>query len=224
MTCIFLDNRLLAAGELVRQNNLELLAMTLRIILGIVIVAAVIAGGVYISDYFNHSFVADALSSQIQNQNHNLDTLSDQTRELNTEITDNTANVNNLLYSIANESTVIPSEKIDPNDIIRAILEQGQKNLVTVIPLNTEGWSSVKTNGVDFQVFKLSLEVNGSMENLVEFVRQTQSLYSTLVIDNISLYKYYTTPVPAVMPAGERLSPPIPRIAASLSLVIYSKS
>jgi hypothetical protein len=198
--------------------------MTLRIILGIVIIAAVIISGVYIGDYFNKSFAADALASQIQNQDQNLVTLTDQTEKLNKDIANHTVEVDNLLSSIESESNNIPSEKIDPNDIVKDLLELGQRNMVSIIPLSTTDWSGVKTNGSDYQVFKATLEINGSLENITRFVSQTQYLYSTLIIDNISLYQKNPNLAPAVTSADGLIADPVSNTTASLSLAIYIQS
>jgi len=198
--------------------------MTLRIVLGIVTVAAVIISGVYIGEYFNKSFVADALVSQIQSRDKNLSTLTDQTLKLQTDITNQTADVEKLLSSITSESSVIPSEMINPNGIIAALFGLGQHNAVSIIPLSMTAWSSVSISGVDYQVCKMSLNVSGSLDNLVQFVSQTQELYRTLVINNISLSQRLSTAGSTSTAEGDSITSPDLVTTASLSLAIYIQS
>jgi hypothetical protein len=197
--------------------------MTIKNLTYFMIIGALLVGGLFVNDYFNQSSAAQALTSQIQSQNQALSTLSSQTMELNTEIANDNQNVNKILNAIDNESSAIPSGKINSNDIVKAILNQSLYNFVSVVPLSTQDWSSIKTNGNDYQVFKMSLKVVGSQENVVQFIRQLPQLYNTLVIGSISLSKVTETPTPAATDTPDVTPAPVDHIEADLTLAIYTK-
>ena len=208
--------------------------MRLRDLMGIVIIAALIAGGFSMNNYFKQSSVIDDLNSQISSTNQQLISLTRETGGLKTEIATSTANISQLVYTIGNESKPIPPDKIDSNRIVRDILVLGQQTGVIVVPLSTQDWSSVKTDGNDLQVFKVSLEALGSQENVVLFIRKLEVLYNTLVIGNITLNKVIeipaATPTPVATPAINNVSTPetatplpVVKIKADLTAEIYTR-
>jgi hypothetical protein len=197
--------------------------MMLRIILGIVIIAAVIQAGVFVSDYFNKSFAADALKSQIQNENQNMELLSAKIQELNTEIAGNTANVNKIMNAIAGESQYIPSERINSNEMVRELLELGQKNSVSVIPLTTQDWSEVKTPENDHQVLKMTLEILGTPEHITQFVGGLPELNNTLIIESIALAQNIEIPAAEITPPTAANFSHVEQFKANIALAVYAK-
>jgi hypothetical protein len=192
--------------------------MMIKIILGIVIIAAVIDSGVFISDYFNKSFASDALNTQIESENQNIIQLSQKTKELNSQIAKNDTSVNGVMAVIANSNQKLPDKDISPNEVVRALLNLGQKNDVTVIPLTTQDWTRVTTQDADYGMLKMALEIVGPKENIVQTIKQIPDLYSTLVIENIVVGKPKPTTAPQLIP-----TPVIDQITANLTLALYAK-
>jgi hypothetical protein len=190
----------------------------LKVILYILIVAAVVDAGIFLTKYFNQTYAADALAAQIQSENRNISTLADKTDELNLEIANHTADVNAVLSTIENEKVIIPA-KTNTNDIVKTILNTGLENNVSVIPLSTRDWSTVKTGGNDYQVFVMSFAVEGQDRDVVQFVRAVQDLYSTLVLENI-VWNSIETPTAA---ADTPVFPGTDWIRVNLVLAIYAK-
>jgi Tfp pilus assembly protein PilO len=166
-----------------------------KTILAFIIIAALVAGGVFINGYFNQSAAADELANKVQNETNNLNTITGANQKLNQEI----ININNqtaqATQDMANESKAIPV-KMNSNEIVRKVLDKGKDNAVNVIPLSTEDWSTLKLGKHNYQVFKMTVEVNGDQDKLISFVRDLQGLYDTITIDNASFTKSVTSPTP----------------------------
>jgi hypothetical protein len=192
--------------------------MTIKIILAIVIIAAVIDSGVFISDYFNKSFAADALNAQIVSENQNVAQLLEKTKELNSDIVKNSAEVDNVTSIIHNSNKKLPDKEISANDVVRSLLQLGQNNNVSIIPLTTQDWTRVTTLDYDYRVLKLSLEVVGTNENIVHTIQQLPGLYNTLVVENIELSKPVPDTNDQVTPA-----PVNDQITGKITLAIYAK-
>jgi Tfp pilus assembly protein PilO len=190
----------------------------LKVILYILIIAAVIDAGIFLTKYFNQTYAADALAAQIQSENRNISTLTEKTSELNLEIANHTADVSAVLNAIENEKVIIPA-KTNTNEIVKTILNTGLKNNVSVIPLSTRDWSTVRTGGNDYQVFVMSFEVDGGDQDVVQFVRAVQELYSTLVLENIVWNSIDQPAVSADMPVSSGSD----MIRVNLVLAIYAK-
>jgi hypothetical protein len=196
--------------------------LKVEILAGILLICALLAGWLFMSDYFTHTSTAEELTSQIQVQNNSLALLSEKTRASIAEMVNNPTGIDELLSSIDRESKVIPSETIDSNDILRAILNHGQKNMVNVIPLSTQDWSKGTYKGNDYQVFKIALQVSGAQDNVIQFIRRLPDLYKTLVIGNISLKNIIETSI-----AGAKAAPlatsSVAQISANLNLSLYTR-
>jgi hypothetical protein len=197
--------------------------MTIKNITYLMIIGALLIGGIFVNDYFNQSSSAQDLTSQIQSQNQALALLSDKTREINTEVANDSVSISQVLYTIDNTKNTMPPGKINSNEIVKAILNQGLYNLVSVVPMSTQDWSNVKTNGNDYQVFKISVKVVGSQENVVQFIRQLPQLYNTLVIGGVSLSKITETPTPTATETPDATPSLVSHIEANLTLAIYTK-
>ena len=192
--------------------------MMIKIILAVAIIAAVIDAGVFMSDYFNKSFAVDALNSQIESGNQNLVQLAGKTKELNSEISKDTTNVNSVMTVIANESDKIPDGEISPNEIVKTLLKLGQQYNCSLIPMTTQDWSKVSTPDFDCQVLRMSLEIMGSEENITQIIKQLPQLYQTLVIESVALSKITGTPSPEKTEASNAT-----QFTAQLNLAIYAK-
>jgi hypothetical protein len=197
--------------------------MMIRIVLGILIIAAAIEAGIYITDYYNRSFAAEALNSQIESENQNLTQLKDKTRELNSEIAANNASVSDMLTAIAAENKKIPDQTISPNEIIRTLLNLGEKYNVSIIPLTTQDWARVTTKDFDYRILRISLKIVGTKDNIVQIIKQLPGLYDTLVIENISLNKFVDVPSLEMTPLPTPAAPELTQITASLTLAFYAR-
>jgi Tfp pilus assembly protein PilO len=205
------------------SKNRELGQMTLRIILGIVIIAAAIEIGVFINGYFNQTFAADALTYQIQSSNQNLILLTEKTNALNAEIAENTSQTKQLAETISEAIAYLPSEKTNSTEVIRGLLDLGRQNLVTILPLTIQDWSPAKTANTNYQVLTIALEAKGAEENLTQFIKQVTQLNPTIVIENVTLKISPEAPVGPI----SSLTDPKPtreiQYTASFTLEMFSK-
>ncbi len=192
----------------------------LKIIMAIVIVAALAVGAVFINDYFDKADRAEALAQQIQTDSNNLSTLSVRTREMNDEIQETTEKTNQVLDDLADASRAVP-EAINPNIIINGLLVLGQSHEVTVIPLSAQPWSGVKIGNNEYQVFRMSLEIYGEYEDTVQFIKELNDLYETLAVESLSLEKSLETPEPDPETGEEQ--DPFTVITANLRLAVYAR-
>jgi hypothetical protein len=192
-----------------------------KTILALVIVVALIAGGVFLNGYFNQSAAADDLAVKVQNDSKNLATVNGANQKLNQEI----ATINNqtaqAMQDLENEGKVMPA-RVNSNEIVRSVLDTGRDNSVTVIPLSTDDWSTLKIGKHDYQVFKMTVEVNGDQDNLIKFVKSIQDLYDTITIESASFTKTITTPTPTetVTPTPTPTATPTPTPVVSTSITV----
>jgi hypothetical protein len=168
--------------------------MVLKIGLAILIVAALVFGGLFFSDYLGQSSSANTLRSEIKTDNAAASTMSKQNQTLQAEID----SINNTSASILNdiaEARKVIAPKTNPNKIVEDVLTLGGQQLVTVIPLTTSPWASTKVGKNSYSVFKMTVEINGAQDRLVAFVRELQRLeHQPLIIENLTLNKPASTP------------------------------
>lgn len=197
--------------------------MLLRFLIIIGVIAALVVSGIFIKDYYDESSTADSISNQIQNTQKNIALVSAQTRNLEVELGSFQKRHADAQAAIEAEKNQIP-DKINSNSIVRSILLLGQEKQVTVIPLSTKEWTPVKIDRHDYQVFRMSIELNGSEQNIIEFLERLQySLYQTLVIEDVHLVKIRETPEPTGTPTPTVTPEPVERVTVNLNLAIYAK-
>jgi hypothetical protein len=197
-----------------------------KTILALIIVVALIAGGVFLNGYFNQSAAADDLAVKVQNDSKNLTTVNGTNQKLNQEISTINNQTAQAMQDLENESKVMPA-RVNSNEIVRSVLDTGKDSSVTVIPLSTEDWSTFKIGKHDYQVFKMTVEVNGDQDNLIKFVKSIQGLYDTITIESASFTKTLTTPTPTetVTPTPTATPTPTPVVSTSITvdLSVYAR-
>jgi hypothetical protein len=175
--------------------------MVLKIGLAILIIAALVFGGLFFTNYLSQSSAADTLRSQIKTDSNSASTMSKQNQALQTEIDSVNNKSANLLNDIAGARVVI-APKTNANEIVEDILTLGSQQQVTVIPLTTNPWTGAKVGTNNYQVFRATIEVNGAQDRLVAFVRELQKLeHQPLMIENLTLNKPAPTPIPTPTPS-----------------------
>jgi Tfp pilus assembly protein PilO len=183
--------------------------MLLKILLAIPIIAAIALAGIFYNGYQDVSKEAETLEKKVQADRTLEQTLSQKARDLAGQIDALNLNVRQLQASLDEASLAVP-EKMNSNDILEKILKLGREYLVSVIPLNSRDWSTAKIGQHDYQVFRMDLSLEGTQEDIVDFLKEMQSeLYPTLVVEDVSLSKSVapvtTTPVPSATPTTLRV-------------------
>jgi hypothetical protein len=195
--------------------------MMIRVLLAIVIVAAAVMSGVYINQYINQSMAVEVIKEQIANGKRNLALLEDKTAKVNAEVAGSSSAVETSRAEIASAQSVVPEIQIDTNDIVRQILSLGKSNRVDVTVLTTQDWTLVKGQDYQCQSTTLNLEAAGTQSDVITFIKLLPGLYSTLVIDKMTVSRIQPTPVKDAPPEGNY--PASERLAANLALVIYTR-
>ncbi|MCR4393508.1 MAG: hypothetical protein NUV31_03950 [Dehalococcoidales bacterium] len=197
--------------------------MLIRFLIIIGVIAALVASGIFIKDYYDESANADSISSQIQNTQKNIAIVSAQTRNLEAELSDFTKRYANAQAAIEAEKNMMP-DKMNSNSIVRSVLLLGQEKRVSVIPLSTRDWTTVKIDKHDYHVFRMDLELNGEESDIIEFIDKLQySLYQTLVVEDVYVIKNRETPEPSGTPTPTATPVSVETVRANLSLAIYAK-
>ncbi len=175
--------------------------MVWKVGLAVLIIVALVFGGLFFADYLGQSSAAGTLRSQIKTDSNAASTISKQNQTLQTEIDSINNTSANLLNDIAVARQVI-SPKTNPNEIVEDVLTLGSQQLVTVIPLTTNPWSTTKVGKNNYSVFKMSVEVDGAQDRLVAFVRELQRLeHQPLMIETLSLNNPGASPTPTPTPS-----------------------
>ena len=159
-----------------------------KVFLVIVIIAFLATGGFLFKDYAAQSAAAGNLTAQLAIDTKELPRALNQTQNANAEIAALTQSLADLDKAIAAENSVIPG-KINPNEIVRNILTLGEKYKLNIIPFSTQEWTKVKVGKHDYSVFTMNLKVTGDQSHLMDFVKQLDPLYRTLIIKSLSISK-----------------------------------
>ncbi len=195
--------------------------MIIKTALGLLIIIALVIGAIFFSNYFNDKAEAQSLASQIQRNIGAVGAIKAKTDQLNTEIVEISQNIDKTTSDISRESDLMPSKRINSNEIVKQILLLGQTKKVMVIPLNTQEWVTNHDINNDYQVFKINVEISGEQAEVVSFIQDLPYLYNSLVIENIEISK------PDKSPKSEEnqidTQTQISQITAKVKLSIYTK-
>ena len=160
--------------------------MRLKITIVIIIIAALLASGYFIRDYLNQSAAADTLNAQLAATNLKIQQLTASSQTMTLQAGKTKASQAAVQASIATESLSVPT-KVNTNIIVRDVLDTGEINQVTVIPLSTSDWARVKILQGDYWLFTMSLSLTGREQGLVYFINDMRSLYPTMIINGLSI-------------------------------------
>jgi Tfp pilus assembly protein PilO len=178
--------------------------MVLKFLLAIPIIAAVVAAGFFYSDYQTKTDEADTLENKLQTDLKLEQSVIDQHQILIDELSSIEKDIQDMQAEIEEAAVAIP-EKMNSNDILEEVLDLGKDHMVSVLPLNSQDWSDSKIGQHTYHVFRMNLSLEGSQENIVEFLREMQSsLYPPMVLEDVSLSREMAveviTPTPVVTP------------------------
>ena len=77
---------------------------------------------------------------------------------------------------------------VNTTSIVEKVIQIGAQNDVTVIPLTTREWQRETVAGYDFNVFRVSIEINGKYAALLDFLAGLETInIGVLLIEDISL-------------------------------------
>jgi len=119
--------------------------------------------------------------------------------------------------SLAAEQKAFPT-KMNTTQVINTILELADECEVKAIPLVTQPWVMEMVGEHGYDVFRLSVVVEGSLPQLLHFVSKLErGEFNTLLVENLSV----TT---ESQPSEEEISEGTVPVAATLNLAIYARS
>jgi hypothetical protein len=197
--------------------------MLLRVLIAIMIIGALVAGGIFIKDYYDETRAADSAQAQIDNTRNLAVTVSSQTKGVEADLANLAQQYSDAQQAVQAAQNLIP-DAMDSNSIVKSVLVLARQTSVTVIPLKNQDWTKTKVNTDDYSVFKMTIEINGSESQIVDFVKKLQSnLYPTLVIEDLSFDKTFSTPEPTVTKTPTPTPTPVETVTANLSFAIYAK-
>lgn len=153
----------------------------------VLIIAALIASGFFVINYFKKSTTAAELGEQIVNANIKIQEFTISSENLSKEMDDLKIRQTTIKNTIISENTSIPS-MTNSNEVIRNIMKLGLRNDTNVIPLKNSGWADLKIPQGNYQVLKLNLTIEAMEYNIINFVRGLQDLYPTLVIESLRIH------------------------------------
>jgi hypothetical protein len=161
--------------------------MLIRVFIGIVVIIAIGLGATFYNGYLDQSNAADSTASKIQTDEKTLSTIANSNSALEKEIADINTQIDQAKANLDLESKAIPGIT-NSNEIVRKIITFGDKNDVTVIPLSTNDWASIKIDKNDYQVFRMAVEVTGPQQNVVDYISRVQdSIDQYLVIEKLDM-------------------------------------
>lgn len=194
--------------------------MRQNLLLAIVIIAALIASGFFVINYFKKSTTLDEIEEQIADSNEEIQELTISNESLATEIDDIKSEQTIIQDAMAVETSNNVSQ-INSNEIIRNIMELGLKNGTSIIPLSNSGWLIVKIEQSDYQILKLNLSIEGNERSIINFIKGLQGLYPTLVIETFQIKTLIDIQTTDSETTNQTSSDD--RLYSNLSVVIYSK-
>ncbi len=120
--------------------------------------------------------------------------------------------------TLAAEQSKLPSE-VDTTQVIDTILRLADDCGVKAIPLATEPWTEEKIGEHGYDVFRLSMAVDGGFSQLVDFVKKLENgEFNTLIVEKLSVSRL------SQQFEDETVAEGIMLITANLDLAIYTQS
>ena len=191
--------------------------MRLNFLLLFVIIAALGVSGFFLVNYFKHAKSVDNLSEQIAISNKEIQRLRTSNQSLEAEIESIKINQASIQDAITSDNLIITT-KPNSNEIIRDVMKLAGKNGTSIIPLSTSDWVKQKIIQGDYQVLKITFNIQGTEQSVINFMRGLQDLYPTLVIENIRIITSDPT-----YDTGTPTSSTIGRLYSRFSIALYAK-
>jgi hypothetical protein len=163
--------------------------MWIRLFIGVMIVIAIVLVALFYSGYSDQSTAADTLALTVKADNLNLSTMTNKTAEIKAEIAGIADNIKAAETTLSSSQVTLP-DMVDSNVIVRKIISYGDQTGVKVIPLGTRDWVSLNIDKHNYHVFKMSIEVNGPQQNVIDYISQIQnSVDQYLIIEHLNIAK-----------------------------------
>jgi Tfp pilus assembly protein PilO len=183
--------------------------MLLRVLSLIIVIGVLALGAYYYTNSQSLSSQADDVFTQNQKNQALVTQLNGTSQSLSADINQLQTQIAKAKVDVSNVSSVVPS-RVNPNDLVQELLNQGQVAYVTIIPLSMGDWSSAKIGSTNYLKLDARIKVSGEMNNVTNYITSLQkSVYPTLSIQSISLQQSTDTPG---------------NINADISLTLYSAS
>jgi Tfp pilus assembly protein PilO len=201
----------------------------MKIMVAILVIIALGVVGFFIKGYFDQSAVSATYSTKVESDNKSLKAVTASNKSLTVEIADLKAKQAQVQQTLDTESKAVPA-RMNINDIVDALMTAGRQYSVTVIPLTTTDWAATKIAQGEYWVFKAKMEVNGTQDNLVTFLKYVQdSICPTLIIETVDISQITPTPTATAIPTSTVT--PIPTtppanggiVKANLAVSVYAK-
>ena len=168
--------------------------MFLRVAAVILIVGVLALGGYY---YFHAQSLTDQANAAFaQNQKNQLTVtqLNSQNQTLNGDIAEIQKQAAQAKTDMSSISSVVPP-KVSPNALVQELLNQGNANYVTIIPMSIGDWTSAKVGSSTYYRLDARVKVSGELGQVVNYIKSLQtSAYSSLSIQSISMVQSTETP------------------------------
>jgi Tfp pilus assembly protein PilO len=183
--------------------------MFIRVVAVLLIVAVLAVGGYY---YFHAQSLTDqaneAFAQNTKNQT-TLTNLSNQNQGMSSDIAQIQKEITQAKNDINAETSVVPP-RVSPNSLVQELLNQGNENYVTIIPLSIGDWTSAKVGSSSYYRLDATVRVSGELGQVVNYIKALQnSAYSSLSIQSINMQQSSETP-------GNMI--------ANLSLILYANA
>jgi hypothetical protein len=89
--------------------------------------------------------------------------------------------------NLAAKQNLLPAD-VDITQVIKTVLAVAGECNVNVIPLNTDTWTNVSIEGINYRVLTISLSVKGSFANLTTFVNRFYgNEFTALVVETVTI-------------------------------------
>jgi hypothetical protein len=168
--------------------------MLMRVLVLIIVVGVLALGAYYYTNSLSLSSEADTVYAQNQKDQAVVNQLNGQSQGLTQDINALQTKISQAKIDTVNVSSVVP-DKVNPNELVQELLNQGQDAYVSIIPLSMGDWSAAKIGTTNYSKLDARIKVGGEMNNVVNYITSLQkSVYPTLSIQSINIQQSTDTP------------------------------
>jgi hypothetical protein len=161
--------------------------MWIKLLIGIMIIAAIGTGASFYYSSVDQSTAADLLALKVKADTLNYSTVSNQTKGIENEIAGLGSQINQAQTTLNQQTRTLP-EMTNSNVILTKVITYGDLSGVTAITLGTKDWTSIRIDKNEYHVFRMSLQAKGSQPKVIDYFKQIQnSIDPYLVIEHLNL-------------------------------------
>jgi Tfp pilus assembly protein PilO len=195
----------------------------MKIVVAVLVIIALGVAGFFVKGYFDQSAVAATYSAKVESDSNSLKVVTTSNKSLASDIADLKAKQAQAQQSLNTENNAVP-DRMNINDIVDSLMTAGRQFSCTVIPLTTTDWAATKIGQGEYWVFKAKMEVNGTQDDLVNFLKYVQgSVCPSLVIESLDISQVTPTATPTATPAPITPPPGGGIVKGNLAIAIYAK-